>query len=788
MSGSIGKAFRISSREAKGYGYVDRPQGRGYRRNAGVTAIAAINGPGAYARGKRQSARSAMRGLNSNQRRRRAAELTRAEREAFTKRMQAAKEKKRLAANRARRTRARTPARVAAGRTNIKLAQAARRQWGRKVKPGTTIRVGPKFQQAAYGRKPKVRKLQPGVYSANRGAQKNKRRDPMIGVRGRRRPVGMRRNKQTPAQRRASLRNLRKARASLRPNSSRPTTARRPARRRSTASALPRKSPRRAARSTVARRSSLAPNRRRRQTVAQRRASLRNLRKARASLKPNRRRAGTRRRTTRRKTTRRSSSMRRNGQTAAQRRASLRNLRKARASLKPNRRRASTRRRSTLKANRRRVTRRKTTRRRASLRRNGQTAAQRRASLRNLRKARASLKPNRRRASTRRRTTRRKTTRRRASLRRNGQTAAQRRASLRNLRKARSTRSRGYRSNRRRVTQRRSLRRNAYRRPSRFGSFRRNQSVAENLVSTFKAGLVLTAGFTAHKALTYLVNRTVVSKLFPPAAAVPVEAPVQPTVEPAAEPASGLGGLSEYSNLISGFAVAVGGIIAVQKLVQDSQTRMLLSGGMATSLLHTAMVAVLSNVGQTQAAAALSGSDSTAARLSAMYGVGALPGASIQPMYAPAAGLGQPMYQAAAGLGQPALQAAAGMGEYFESGVEGLGNYTGNPEIVQAAAGFGAVNEIQGAHIDPASDLDRELSIAEAAAGVGMGEYFDSGVQGLGDFYGPQGTVDRSSTWIPGQTDPSIWAGTRPISRSQQSTSQVTAGVLQSAGGSGVLG
>jgi len=168
----------------------------------------------------------------------------------------------------------------------------------------------------------------------------------------------------------------------------------------------------------------------------------------------------------------------------------------------------------------------------------------------------------------------------------------------------------------------------------------------------------------------------------------------------------------------------------------------------------------------------------TAARLSAMYGFrgfGALPAASIQPMYAPAAGLGQPIYQA-----------AAGMGEYFESGVEGLGNYTGNPEIMQAAAGFGQVPEIDGPHIDPSSDLDRELSIAEAAAGVG--EYFESGVQGLGEFYGPKGTIGRSSTWIPGQSDPSIWAGVRPVSRPQEATAMTTAGVLQSGGGAGILG
>jgi hypothetical protein len=294
-------------------------------------------------------------------------------------------------------------------------------------------------------------------------------------------------------------------------------------------------------------------------------------------------------------------------------------------------------------------------------------------------------------------------------------------------------------------------------------------------------------GFAAHKILTRLVSNFVVSKMLPPSE---VEAAAAlPTVEESVVDApAGLGQLSSYNDLISGTVTGLVGIIAVQKLVQDRQAQMLLAGGMATSLLHTAIVTVLRGLSQDNIADYLAG-DGTAARLSAMYGVGALPAASIQPMYAPAAGLGQPLYQAAAGLGRPPMQAAAGLGEYFESGVEGLGNYTGNPELMQAAAGFGQVPEIQGAHIDPSSDLDRELSISEAAAGVGgnLGEYFESGVEGLGDFYGPDGSIPRSSTWVPGQSNPSLWAGVRPVSRPQEATANVTGGMLQSASGSGIF-
>jgi hypothetical protein len=735
MAGAIGKAFKISKRDAKGYDYVEPRKGRGYQRNPGVTAIAAINGPGAYERSRKGTARAAMSGLSQNQRRRRAAQLTRAEREAFSRRMQQAKKRKAesmLSANMRR-----NKSRQVQGRINIKRAQAARREWGRKAPaPGSRIRVGRAYQKAKYGTKaPKPKKLAPGLYTTNRRRSPTTRRGPMLSARSRGRRVvrrPMRRNRQTPAQRRASMRNLRKARAALKPNRRRaPARRKAPARRRA------------AARRAPARRRP-AMRRNRKQTAAQRRASLRNLRKARAArMKPNRRRAPAKRRTAARR-----KPMRRNRkQTAAQRRASLRNIRKAHAKLRRNKRRSP-------------VRRRKPVRRAKGYRKNA-----------------------------RRRVVRRRVTRRKP-MRRNRQTAAQRRASLRNLRKARSAQRRrgSYRSNRRRATsrKRRTRRSKGLRRNRRTGLFRklfrRNQGVTAALKTAFKSGLTLTAGFAAHKALTHLISGLIADKMV---AAAP---PVAPEVAAEPEATTGLGALAAYSDLISGTLTAIVGIIAVQKLVKDNDTKMLLAGGMATSLLHTALVTVLRNVGQDTAADYLSGSDGTAARLSAMYGLGTdVPRGSIQPMYAPAAGLGQPILQAAAGMGQPILQAAAGpMGEYFESGVEGLGNYTGNPEIMQAAAGFGQAPEIEGPHIDPSSDLDRELSIAEAAAGVG--EYFDSGVSGLGDFYGPGGTIGRSQTWIPGQSDPSIWAGTRPVSRPQAATAMTTAGILQAGGGAGILG
>jgi len=191
---------------------------------------------------------------------------------------------------------------------------------------------------------------------------------------------------------------------------------------------------------------------------------------------------------------------------------------------------------------------------------------------------------------------------------------------------------------------------------------------------------------------------------------------------------------------------------------------------MVASFVHGVLVSTLESLAP-DVAPMLSG-DSTAAKLSAMYGVGA----SIEPMYAP----------------------IDGMGEYFESGVSGLGaNYTSNPDMFQAAAGYGEAFQAAAGygsnHVDPMSNLENELTAVEAAAGVGVapyeasagyGEYFESGVSGFGAI----DTVPKASTWIPGTTDPQLWAGVRGVTEGQASTAMVPAGVLQTAGGAGILG
>lgn len=271
-----------------------------------------------------------------------------------------------------------------------------------------------------------------------------------------------------------------------------------------------------------------------------------------------------------------------------------------------------------------------------------------------------------------------------------------------------------------------------------------------------------------------------------------------PAAAPAA-PAAGLGSMSAMATPLGALLSAAVGIPLTMKFVSDPAKRDALLTGQVVSALHSVAVSLLGAIAP-GASAVLSGDD-TAVKLAAMYGLGQ--GTSIMPRYAPIgeylaaqSGLGSlPPYAAQAGYrgtGEyyPGIQ---GMGEYFESGVEGLGNYVGNTDIMQAAAGYGASETNNTSHIDPSSDLDRELTIAEAAAGIGgpvyqaaagMGEYFSTPTAGLGNV----GVAPSANTWIPGTSDPQLWAGTRAVDESQEATAMVPAGVLSSGGNQGVFG
>lgn len=341
---------------------------------------------------------------------------------------------------------------------------------------------------------------------------------------------------------------------------------------------------------------------------------------------------------------------------------------------------------------------------------------------------------------------------------------------------------------RRRPAARRRIRRNGI-----MKAFRRNGT--KGIAAWARTGTLIAVGVIGHKFLTGFLKNLMVANNASVEADPSVEAEVEGECPGGV---CGLGflpsGLVPYAGIIAGAASAAAGVFLVSKTVKNAETRQLIAGGMVASFMHTLIVDLLKKTAPTFAGslAGMSGGPG-AARLSAMYGVGA----SIQPMYSNiGSGMGEYFSSGVNGVGEyfssgvnglgaiPSYEAAAGMGEYFSSGVNGLGEYGSNPDMMQAAAGYGALDAGSNSnHLDPSSNLDRELSIAEAAAGVGSVGPMQAAA-GLGSIR----TLPAAQTWIPGESNPGIWAGVRPVDQSQQATAMIAAGTLQSGGGQGIFG
>jgi len=377
---------------------------------------------------------------------------------------------------------------------------------------------------------------------------------------------------------------------------------------------------------------------------------------------------------------------------------------------------------------------------------------------------------------------------RKATKRKARRTAKQKAAARKNLRKAHAS-LRSAAPKRRRKAARRSVRkttskavrrtrrtraRKGFRKNGRFthGRMKRNEGLGA-FSTALKVGTVAGIGFFAHKVSTALLNGLIIDKA--------VSATVQAAAESSAT-APAAAGLGAFSPLIGGFigggATLALGIFLSGKFIESEDTRRLVTAGMVASYAQTLLVSLLEKVAP-QAAPMLSGGE--ASRMSAMYGVDP---SSILPRYAPINGMrGVGEYFAPTnGLGEY-FAPTAGLGEYFAQ--SGLGSYEGNPNIMQAAAGYGALNGPTN-HLDPSSDLERELSIAEAAAGVGNIDY---AAAGMGDIYqasagfGAISTVPSTDTNIPsGQ----LWAGVRSVEAGDNSESP--AGILSTSGGSGIFG
>jgi hypothetical protein len=368
------------------------------------------------------------------------------------------------------------------------------------------------------------------------------------------------------------------------------------------------------------------------------------------------------------------------------------------------------------------------------------------------------------------------------------------RRSVRVKRKSRS-RVEVYAKNKRRKGRRRKMKANRRR-------MRRNGFMA-TFMKLVKGGGLILGGFVAHRAGTAL-GTGLVSRVLPGLAANPR--------------------LANWQKPMVGVGVAALEIIGVNVLFKraDEKTRLLLNGGIFTSLLAQTAVSVLTALNQPTLLSYLSGYPNSTAyglRGRGMRGFERNT-QSIMPRYAPVSGMGQ-YRQAAAGMrgmrgmrGMGEYFASNGLGEYFaSSAVQGVGHYeAAGPLALQPNNAVGQIED----GIRPDADLDRVMTLAESAAGLGqgyrqaaagMGQAYRQaaagmgraprrmaprrGMRGLGEFYSAQPNngdfseyrVPTEDQWIPSGP---LWAG--EMSAGDTATeSEIPAGILQGPGGNGIL-
>lgn len=311
-------------------------------------------------------------------------------------------------------------------------------------------------------------------------------------------------------------------------------------------------------------------------------------------------------------------------------------------------------------------------------------------------------------------------------------------------------------------------RRRSYRRNGRkgFKLFRRNAFMA-NLKAVFMTGVFVSTGFIAHRVLTnLLVDKALATTLAD-----------NTTFQTWKKPLAGLG--------VLGIGVAVSGAVAQKRAME-------LGAGMFASWLQSVIVSGLNAAQKPEWVAQIAGYSNSRAymlrngrRRRGLRGMGERNSTSIGPRYTPVgqysqAAAGTSWTQATAGgrtLGEyySATNSVQGVGEYFNAtgeyfapqGMKGVGGYEPAGQLaMQASAG---VNHVIRDGIRPDSDLDQALDLAEAAAGVGEV---------------PQITrVGQKSQWIPNGP---LWAGETAV-RDTQATSEISAGILSRQGGNGIL-
>jgi len=302
-------------------------------------------------------------------------------------------------------------------------------------------------------------------------------------------------------------------------------------------------------------------------------------------------------------------------------------------------------------------------------------------------------------------------------------------------------------------------------------NYRRNQFMS-SLKNVLKTGALVAVGFIVHRSLTSLIDTYGFSMLTKPKEGE-AQSPMQST-------------LSAWGKPIVGLAVGLAGIAVISKAVKNADTAKALGGGMVASWVQNFVVTALLALNQPAVAGALAGVGGGVGRYRrrnrrGMRGMGQA-WTGIGPRYTP---VGE-YEQAAAGMGQY-MQAAAGTGDYFTpsatgeyflppSQVKGVGFYEQAGPLAMQGRATGQIDD----GIRPDADLDKVMTLSEAAAGVGMGEFY-TGEQRNGDWYDT--TVGTQSQWIPNGP---LWAGELKVADTQ-GESDLPAGVLAGPGGNGVL-
>jgi hypothetical protein len=233
----------------------------------------------------------------------------------------------------------------------------------------------------------------------------------------------------------------------------------------------------------------------------------------------------------------------------------------------------------------------------------------------------------------------------------------------------------------------------------------------KRLTAALKVGAVVGLGFGVHRALTKIVSDQILAKVF------------------------ATGPLATYRGLLSGLIVGAGGMYAADAVLKGKAGEF--NSGMFASFAHSVLTTLLTAAGQSSIAAALSAYPDAEGK--AYHGMGEYVPVSGFGAYEMVSGLGATplLSQAAAGMGDvpsrtrygaspmiaqaaagpPMLsQAAAGTGEYLAQGIQGIGDY----EMVHGV-GSSAFGMDDGIRPDLAS-AERALNIAEAAAGVALGD------------------------------------------------------------------